>query len=118
MEKPDSEYDKIAAAWAVELEKMKPDQQLFAKNGITDILFEGQLGTLRRHSIQINADPTSTLLSYAPPSPAGNTSSYESVQYSSPSPAFDYNNQMQSGYTTTSRNQSNISAGKFFSNFK
>ncbi|XP_030751318.1 uncharacterized protein LOC115878839 [Sitophilus oryzae] len=54
LQKPDSEYDKIAAAWAVELAKMEPGQQLFAKKGVNDILFEGQLGTLHKNSIKIN----------------------------------------------------------------
>ena len=46
--------DKIAAAWAVELRKMDPQQQLFAKKAINEILFEGQMGTLHRNSIKIN----------------------------------------------------------------
>lgn len=31
LEKPDNDYDKIAAPWAIELSKMKPDQRVFAK---------------------------------------------------------------------------------------
>ncbi|XP_018026499.1 uncharacterized protein LOC108681929 [Hyalella azteca] len=48
------DYDKIAAAWAVELRRMDPQQQLFAKKAINDILFEGQMGTLHRNSVEIN----------------------------------------------------------------
>ena len=44
---------KIASAWAVELQKMEPQQQFFAKKAIKDILFESQVGTLRRDSVQV-----------------------------------------------------------------
>jgi len=54
LQQPQSEFEKIASAWAVELQKMKPQQQLFAKKVINDILFEGQMGTLRRDSVQVN----------------------------------------------------------------
>jgi hypothetical protein len=54
------EFDKIASAWAVELQKMEPQQQLFAKKAINNILFEGQLGSLRRDSVQINNSSRST----------------------------------------------------------
>jgi hypothetical protein len=30
---PQSEFENIASAWAVELQKMEPQQQLFAKKG-------------------------------------------------------------------------------------
>lgn len=39
---------------ANELLKMNTSQQIFAKKGMADILFEEQLGTLNRDSIQIN----------------------------------------------------------------
>jgi hypothetical protein len=46
---------KTASAWAVELQKMEPQQQLFAKKkAINDILFEGQIGTLRKDSVPLN----------------------------------------------------------------
>lgn len=53
-EQPD-EYEKVAMAWAVELKKMDSQQQLFAKKAINDIIFEGQMGTLTRDSVSINA---------------------------------------------------------------
>lgn len=65
--KKKSSLAKITAAWAIELEKMQPDQQLFAKKGIKNILFEGQLGTLRKDSIQINVRRTSPPFIYLPP---------------------------------------------------
>ncbi|XP_052860437.1 uncharacterized protein LOC128267599 [Anopheles cruzii] len=53
-EGPD-DNDILAAAWAVELRNMHWQQQLLAKKAINDILFEGQMGTLHRHSVEINA---------------------------------------------------------------
>lgn len=50
LEKARSEYDKIGLTWAVELQKMEPQQQLFAKKTICDILFDGQISTLHRDS--------------------------------------------------------------------
>ncbi|KAK3862833.1 hypothetical protein Pcinc_031336 [Petrolisthes cinctipes] len=50
----DNEYAIVASGWAVDLQKMSPTQMLFAKKAINDILFEGQMGTLHRHSVVIN----------------------------------------------------------------
>ncbi|KAK5650170.1 hypothetical protein RI129_001199 [Pyrocoelia pectoralis] len=70
LQEPQTEFDKISSAWAVELQKMKPQQQLFAKKAINDILFEGQMGSLHRDSIQINClSRTSTPSNKMQPSP-------------------------------------------------
>lgn len=45
----------LTSAWAVELQKMTTTQLIFAKKAINDILFEGQMGTLLRHSVVNNA---------------------------------------------------------------
>jgi hypothetical protein len=45
---------KTTSACAVKLQKMERQQQLFAKKVINDILLEGQMGTQRRGSVQIN----------------------------------------------------------------
>lgn len=50
------EYENIAITWANDLKKMNPEQQIHAKKAISDILYEGQLGTLHRHSVTINAN--------------------------------------------------------------
>lgn len=60
LKQPLDDYDKIASAWAVELKKMDPQQQLFAKKAINDIIFEGQMGTLHRNSVEINNSRAST----------------------------------------------------------
>ncbi|XP_050091698.1 uncharacterized protein LOC126575176 [Anopheles aquasalis] len=52
-----SESHMLARAWRTDYEKLSPDQQLYAKKFISDILFEGQLGTLHRNSITIS-DPS------------------------------------------------------------
>jgi len=72
---PEREELQIAKTWAYELLKINKSQRIFAKKGIANILFEGQLGTLNRCSIQINtiSSRVSTPYSYTPvptPSPS------------------------------------------------
>lgn len=41
--------------WAETLNRLDPMQRLYAKKAINDILFEAELGTLNKDSMQINA---------------------------------------------------------------
>lgn len=86
LQQPQDDSDKIAAAWAVELRKMDPQQQLFAKKAISDILFEGQMGTLHRNSVDINISRVSTPYSVQSlPSLPLNTPSFRQYESADPS---------------------------------
>lgn len=60
----EDEHDIQGKAWANQLRKMDPMQQLFAKKAIDDVLFEGRCGNLSRNSVKINQ----TNVVYAPTS--------------------------------------------------
>ncbi len=82
LQQPQDDSDVVAAAWAVELRKMDPQQQLFAKKAINEILFEGQMGTLHRSSVEINVSRVATPYSVQSlPSPS--FPQYESASASS-----------------------------------
>ncbi|XP_047000013.1 uncharacterized protein LOC124615887 [Schistocerca americana] len=74
-----SDEDHIGITWARELQKMDPMQQTFAKKFISDILFEGLMGTLHRNSVVINGPATSS----ANKSPITNVSSASTASSSS-----------------------------------
>ncbi|ETN67644.1 hypothetical protein AND_000535 [Anopheles darlingi] len=54
---PPSENELLVKSWLADYEKLSPDQQLYAKKFINDVLFEGQLGNLHRYAITVNNAP-------------------------------------------------------------
>jgi len=48
----------IAKVWASKLKTLDLNQRIFVKKAINDVLFEAQLGTLHRNSIQFNSQST------------------------------------------------------------
>ncbi|XP_026749272.2 uncharacterized protein LOC113510053 [Galleria mellonella] len=55
------EYYHWAMACAADLRKMENTQRLYAKRAIAEVIMEGQLGLLHRHSVKVNAATPSTV---------------------------------------------------------
>lgn len=104
-QKPD-EYEHWALSCAVDLKKMEPMQQIFAKNAIAAIMMEGQLGLLHRNSVKINESTnitTSTPYSSTPtPTPYSST----------PSPQYDFSINSQLPHNQYSEQSINYSQGQ------
>ncbi|XP_064619485.1 uncharacterized protein LOC135482929 [Lineus longissimus] len=94
LNQPDNENMPIAKAWASELSKMNPSPQLLAKKAINEILFEGQMGTLNRYSVQINASLDRQTPYYSVPAGINTPNSIPSSSYglanSRPSSPYSY----------------------------
>ncbi|CAH1396350.1 unnamed protein product [Nezara viridula] len=52
---PESESEVVAKGWAMKLNRLSPDQRLFAEKIINDTLFEAQLGNLTRNGVRFLA---------------------------------------------------------------
>lgn len=83
-----NDNDVLAKSWALELNKLEPDQKLFVQKAINDILFEARLKTLNRNSIQINQQCSKNIL-------------LETPVYTSSNSSWEYlNNTVSSTYTS------------------
>lgn len=51
-----SEDEVMTRGWTFDYKKLSPDQKMFAKKAIQDVLFEAQLETLTIQSVRINAE--------------------------------------------------------------
>lgn len=60
----------MARNWAFKLERMSVDQRRLAEKFINEILFEGEVGSLHRHSVIINPSQANPSWSHRQHSPA------------------------------------------------
>lgn len=111
----------LAKMWTNKLKTLDSTQRIFAEKAINDVLFEAQLGTLNRNSVQIS--PQSTSENNIRPSTASTSFSHSSTPSSHTCTEHSTNTSTRNISTNTSTgNVSNVPLSEtklhsYFTNF-